>query len=391
MTTDPGDLVFDPTCGSGTTAYVAEQWGRRWITCDTSRVAISITRRRLMTATFPWFMLAQPRVGVTAGFQCKVVPHVKLKNIALNIPAYGEMLVDDPVEDLDKTRVAGPFTVEEIPPLNLETKAADSPADSTEDAQDFGKLVTHLQQNAIIFPNGKKLTLRDLTSQNSGVIHAVGEVERSNIWQRVAVSFGLPFSSIGPIQIEQAITEVGHDSDLLLIAGSNFTPEAEAFTWNLKTPSPHVELVLVNPDVMFDDVLVPGKESQIFTVIGKPVIHLVPNLENTQVSLEIEGILTIDPKTGEGDQIPAGDLVAWLIDEDYDGQYFRACQASFPRGKNYWQKLQRSLRGTMAEEDFALLKGTSSRPFPALPDHQIAVKVIDFRGIEAVIVLNVNS
>lgn len=55
MTTDPGDLVFDPTCGSGTSAYVAEQWGRRWITCDTSRVALALARQRLMTATFPYY------------------------------------------------------------------------------------------------------------------------------------------------------------------------------------------------------------------------------------------------------------------------------------------------------------------------------------------------
>ena len=58
MTTDPGDLVLDPTCGSGTTAYVAEQWGRRWITCDTSRVALALTRTRLMAATYPYYLLA---------------------------------------------------------------------------------------------------------------------------------------------------------------------------------------------------------------------------------------------------------------------------------------------------------------------------------------------
>jgi adenine-specific DNA-methyltransferase len=60
MTTDPGDLVLDPTCGSGTTAYVAEQWGRRWITCDTSRVPLALARQRLLTATFPWYELKEP-------------------------------------------------------------------------------------------------------------------------------------------------------------------------------------------------------------------------------------------------------------------------------------------------------------------------------------------
>ncbi|MEZ0396690.1 MAG: site-specific DNA-methyltransferase [Anaerolineales bacterium] len=84
MTTDPGDLVFDPTCGSGTTAYVAEQWGRRWITCDTSRVALAIARQRLMTAVFDYYELAHPEEGVGSGFQYKTVPHVTLKSIANN-------------------------------------------------------------------------------------------------------------------------------------------------------------------------------------------------------------------------------------------------------------------------------------------------------------------
>ncbi len=84
MTTDPGDLVFDPTCGSGTTAYVAEQWGRRWITCDTSRVALTLARQRLMTAMFDYYELAHPDEGVGSGFKYKTVPHVTLKSIANN-------------------------------------------------------------------------------------------------------------------------------------------------------------------------------------------------------------------------------------------------------------------------------------------------------------------
>ena len=64
MTTDPGDLVLDPTCGSGTTAYVAEQWGRRWITIDTSRVALALARTRLMAAKFPYYLLADSPEGI---------------------------------------------------------------------------------------------------------------------------------------------------------------------------------------------------------------------------------------------------------------------------------------------------------------------------------------
>jgi adenine-specific DNA-methyltransferase len=84
MTTDPGDLVLDPTCGSGTTAYVAEQWGRRWITIDTSRVAVALARQRLLTSKYDYYELKDPAKGPSSGFPYKSVPHITLKSIAQN-------------------------------------------------------------------------------------------------------------------------------------------------------------------------------------------------------------------------------------------------------------------------------------------------------------------
>ena len=84
MTTDPGDIVLDPTCGSGTTAYVAESYGRRWIAIDTSRVAVALTRQRLLTGTFAYYKLKNQSEGVAGGFVNKMVPHIMLKSIARN-------------------------------------------------------------------------------------------------------------------------------------------------------------------------------------------------------------------------------------------------------------------------------------------------------------------
>ncbi len=80
----PSHLVLDPTCGSGTTAFVAEKWGRRWITCDTSRVAVALAKQRLMTASYDYYELAYPHEGLKGGFHYKTVPHVTLKSIANN-------------------------------------------------------------------------------------------------------------------------------------------------------------------------------------------------------------------------------------------------------------------------------------------------------------------
>ncbi|HEV3260503.1 MAG TPA: DNA methyltransferase [Gemmataceae bacterium] len=93
MTTDPTDLILDGTCGSGTTAYVAEQWGRRWITIDTSRVAVAIARQRLLTAKFDFYQLRDEKGGVQGNFKYKTVPHITLKSIAQNAnldPIFGK-------------------------------------------------------------------------------------------------------------------------------------------------------------------------------------------------------------------------------------------------------------------------------------------------------------
>jgi adenine-specific DNA-methyltransferase len=137
MTTDPGDLILDPTCGSGTTAYVAEQWGRRWITCDTSRVPLALTRQRMLTAIFPYYELKEPGRGPGGGFVYKrkqnkkgeeiggLVPHITLKSIANNEEPKMEVLVDRPEEVKGITRVAGPFTVEATIPAAAEIGAFD--------------------------------------------------------------------------------------------------------------------------------------------------------------------------------------------------------------------------------------------------------------------------
>ena len=145
MTTKPGDLVLDPTCGSGTTAYVAEQWGRRWITIDTSRVALAPARQRLMTAHFPMYRTMDGGTDPSRSFEYRRVLHVTLRSIAQNPRldpdkvegksrqdiervivegAEQETLYDQPEVVKGVTRVSGPFTVEAIPAPIL---APDSP------------------------------------------------------------------------------------------------------------------------------------------------------------------------------------------------------------------------------------------------------------------------
>ncbi len=115
MSTDPGDLVLDITCGSGTTAYVAEQWGRRWISCDTSRVALTLAKQRLMTAHFDYYRLAHPEEGIGSGLEYECVDTVSPKILAEDAPPVRVALYDRPRVERGKARVSGPFTVEAVP------------------------------------------------------------------------------------------------------------------------------------------------------------------------------------------------------------------------------------------------------------------------------------
>ena len=147
MTTAPGDLVLDPTCGSGTTAFVAEQWGRRWITVDSSRVAAAIARQRLLTASFETYKTRDPQAGVDPnlplnprhGFHYKTVPHITLKSIAQNKGL-------DPIFARHE-----PILAERLAALNaaLETHAkAQSPAGDELRRKLAGKLLAKLRESA---------------------------------------------------------------------------------------------------------------------------------------------------------------------------------------------------------------------------------------------------
>ena len=158
MTTSPGDLVLDPTCGSGTTAYVAEQWGRRWITIDTSRVPLALARQRLLTATFNWYELKDAARGPAGGFVYKrkqnrkgdevggIVPHITSTTIANDEAAEEEVLVDRPETESGITRVTGPFCVEATIPTPMDWHEAEKKSDAAIDAEANGSFIDRMME-----------------------------------------------------------------------------------------------------------------------------------------------------------------------------------------------------------------------------------------------------
>ncbi len=224
MTTDPGDLVLDPTCGSGTTSYVAEQWGRRWITCDTSRVAITLAKQRLLTAVYDYYKLENPYEGVSSGFQYQKVPHVTLGAIANDEPAKEEILYDKPLKDNKKKRVSAPFTVEAVPAHTVQS--------ITHETKTTSRLYEWLDEVERSGIRGKKGIATDMkfvrleTLRGFKYLHAEGETTNP---RRVVISFGSEHAPLDKRQVELALQEAQQLSpppDVLIFAAFHFDAEA---------------------------------------------------------------------------------------------------------------------------------------------------------------------
>jgi len=401
MTTDAGDLVLDPTCGSGTTAYVAEQWGRRWITCDTSRVAVFLARQRLMTAKFDYYKVASPESGVSSGFKYQTIPHITLKSLAQNEPSQTEVLYDKPLIEPGVVRVTGPFTVEAIPVPAVQGQSVQQPIPASSSmAEGYADVTMELlRKSGVTFPGGKQMALENLRlTASAGFVHAEGEATQNGGKIRVAVSLGPRYGPITAKQVDEAIrSSYKMGFDVLIFAGFAFDPEAQATIQKNPVPKLKIQMAHISPDVIvgaYSDgpLLKTTKTSQLFTVFGEPDVKLEKNKDGFTVGLR--GVDLYDPTTGEVHSSTADEIPAWFLDEDYDGYMFRMCQAFFPKeatAKNPWDRLENALKGLVDKEKMEKFRGTESLPFKTGPQRQIAVKVIDIRGNEVMVVKSLSE
>jgi adenine-specific DNA-methyltransferase len=404
MTTDPGDLVLDPTCGSGTTAYVAEQWGRRWITCDTSRVALALARQRLMTSSYDYYQVADRDRGVDSGFRYKTVPHLTLRSIAQNEPPETETLYDQPLTDRAKTRISGPFTVEQIPSFGIDSRddgSYDPAALDDDDRRDdirrrgeddpvrsIGELVGLLKVDGVRLPGGRKLDFVSLVpTAEGGQIHADGGFVEGGENRRIAVSFGPLHGPIGARQVEEVLREVAFlPYHAVLFAGFAIDGSAQQLIQNYRTPK-NLQLLMANiaADVLVPDLLKNRRGQQLFAVFGEPDIE-VRGVGAGEFEVEVRGIDVYDPSTGEVTSDTPEGIAAWFLDQDHDRHSFLISQAFFPGAgsSDPWERLSRALKGWVDPDQFEMLRGTRSLPFRAGKERRVAVKVIDFRGNEAI-------
>ncbi len=445
MTTDPGDLVLDPTCGSGTTAYVAEQWGRRWITIDTSRVPLALARQRLLTATFPYYELKDEGRGPAGGFVYKrkknnkgeevggIVPHVTLKSIANNEPPAEEVLVDRPETDNKITRVTGAFCVEATIPTPVDWEGdgtEDSGAGIVEEHGTFvDRMLEVLRKSPVLHVGGGKIVnlknirppaktlslsaeaVIDATApgQKPTLTDAIEEADEKNLnklalsQKPVALLFGPENGAVSEKLVHEALKEANLKGYAhLYVIGFAIQANARLLIENSVNigmiPSTYVQ---ATPDLMMGDLLKNMRSSQIFSVCGLPEVRLSyvgarssrpgqgdpapAKGESDLYQVELLGIDIFEPVSMNTEHRSGDDVPAWFLDTDYNGLSFHVCQAFFPR-TSAWDNLKRALKTNYEESVWDHLAGTKSVPFDAGQHGQIAVKVIDDRGNELMVV-----
>jgi adenine-specific DNA-methyltransferase len=416
MTTDPGDLVLDPTCGSGTTAFVAEQWGRRWITCDTSRVAVALAKQRLMTAAFDYYELAHPDEGVGSGFKYKTVPHITLKSIANNEPPGQETLYDQPFVDNGKARVSGPFTVEAVPApvvkpiseVKAEMPADESVARSGETLRQ-GEWRAELLKCGIRGKNGQYIHFSRVEAlAGARWLHADAETMpntrgadtvkegAASYAQRAVISFGPEHAPLEQRQVALAIEEAQSlvpKPKIIAFASFQFDPEAAKDIDETNWPGVTLLKVQMNVDLLTDDLKKKRASNESFWLIGQSDVKVEKVKEKDKVKylVEVLGFDYYNTRTGDIESGGTEKIAMWMLDTDYDGRSLFPQQVFFPMSgdKDGWSRLSKNLKAEVDEELIEAYRGTVSLPFEAGKNRRIAVKIVDDRGIESLKIVEV--
>ena len=416
MATDPGDLILDPTCGSGTTALVAERWGRRWITVDTSAIPIALCRQRLLSAVHKWHLTlddvegqakeaeltgtkppasGQPGSNPAAGFVYERVQYVSAAQLAYNCPPKFNSLVDRPLAKRGVRRISSPFTVESHSPwtyVSPSTPAGDAHA-SERDLGIRENVMRALETGGIAITgndsdrwhfDGIESWLHD--SQDVGITHTAtlrGTGERTAL----AMVPDDRSASAGLVN-DMAIHAARNGFDKLIVIAFHFEPGVD------RERRGKLEIVTVraNRDLTVGE-LAASRQDSAFVLVGEPDVE-VKRLEDDRYQAEIKGYHVYDP--GLGNVRPSGktsDIDCWMMDTNYDGKSFFARRIHFPdkAGDRQIQRFRREIAYCIDQEQWQYMSSLTSAPFERPHTGQIAVRIVTQYGDEMLAVLAVEA
>lgn len=398
MTTEPGELVLDPTCGSGVTAEMAEEWGRRWITIDASRVAIAVARQKIATSTFPWHQISGGGNDPADGFVCKEIKHISAGRLAdpntdWNNPKNIIKIVDQTEIDKKRVRLASPFTVESHSPFSY--LPFDSEMDE-EEAGDWGiaageietTILDALKRASVCNSNGAQVLLLgdherwpEARLATHGIIFTHSNSDKEHT---AGLMIGAPDATITARQVEQAVVETRKNapgSSNLIAVGFAFDPDVQRAIGPCK-----VHLVSASKDLQIPELAKKGNDGGTFTLLGEPDCEVTLVEGGKEIVVNLLGCDSYDPSSGVVKETNRDHIVCWMIDTDHDQWGFVTRLTYFPNGLTDdagIKEAMKSLGDQLAPNAQSHFISFKSQSFPVPPDDRpIAVKVITDTGAE---------
>lgn len=413
MSTNPGDLVLDITCGGGTTAFVAEQWGRRWITTDTSGVALAITRQRLLSAEYPWYHLqdseegaleearlsGKPPANVSGdgsrdpanGFVYKRVPNVSAAILAYDQEVEPILLVNQPLVRRGVVRVASPFTVESHSPWRY--VAPDKLTAPQEDQLDTRQRMVDAIQVSGIRTGDDRLMIEDVADwgEVALITHTAVSIDAEGVRTPTAIAIVPDDQTASEEFIELAAEQAAERRRLRRLIVIAFNYDASVHTGSVQRGRLEILKVQANRDFQ-----IPGLENKetdhAFVMIGQPEV-VVHDEGNGNISVEVLGFDTYNPATGGVERGAAKDIDCWMVDTDYNGQSFYARRIHLPNSSDdkRLNRLRRRLGKRVDPDLWESMQSTRSAPFrrPTREHARIAVRIITRTDIEMTVELEV--
>lgn len=398
MTTEPGDLVLDPTCGSGATADVAETWGRRWITCDVQRVSIAVVRSHLMAKVYPWHKTADGGSDPSTGFKEVTIPRVSAATLAYGTVTEPEnqiRLVDRTDVDKRRARICSSFTVESISPYTYlpMTQGTGDEGLPTAEAHDADTLLRVLRNTPVCESSGRPLfdvvettpwPDTRLAQYGARCASARRDEEFSAAIMIAAADATVTKATARHAAIEALDNDPGCEH--LVVVGYDFEAGIPPAIKQV-----HVHRVVASKDLQLPETIKRGADGGSFTLLAEPDC-LIAETDDGDLTVELLGCDIFDPSTGQPRSSDLGEIDCWMIDTNHDGLSFRSRLTYFPiglRNPSGFKDLMKSLRKDRDPDAEKNVMSTISQPFaPPDPGRNIAVKVITNTGAEMTVTID---
>lgn len=379
MATDPGDLVLDPTSGSGTTATVAERWGRRWIAIDTSPMAIALSRSRLWRARHPWHKLVGPSDDPAQGFEYERLCRTTLKTVAQQVPGQEVVLFDRPRVARGRTRVSSPFAIETL----------EAPWDPRAQVE-FARLVLeHLAKSGFMGADRQgRIAVEGLTAWPGQRISGAGRVAMGGTERRAAVHVGPRLGPIHPGDLSLAAREaLEANFDLLIACGFEFEPGDPTGDG---PPGLAILGLKMNADLLMADRLENTGKTGLFVVLGDLDLEILEDPDG-RLRVRLCGIVAPDLATGSLWRGGPASMASWFVDTDHQEGSFVVRQAFHLGDDDPYKALKSALKARISPQTWAQLASDTCGPFGRPSSGRLAVKAVTPQGDELVKVVQVSE